>query len=191
MHFCQDSLDKRTCWKVQIPCQVPDGGEDSMSTGRWGTRCMVHCDPFMGTANNRGLPPTSMPFSLLGEEWRSSWIWVWLNDWIWRNYTRLYLNWIPLGWIWMDFGVRFVNRKAPRQPIYVRQLLVVALRVEDLPPWHSVGCEHRSQGGPDRGSLTVTDRGSTGGRPSLISSDPGAVKHGGSKLTTAQRPCSC
>lgn len=91
MHFCRDSLDKRTCWKVQIPCQVPDGGEDSMSTGRWGTRCMVHCDPFMGTANNRGLPPTSMPFSLLGEEWRSSWIWVWLNDWIWRNHTRLYL----------------------------------------------------------------------------------------------------
>jgi len=33
-------------------------------------------------------------------------------------------------------------------------------------------------GGPDRGSLTVTDRGSTGGRPSLISSDPGSRSAG-------------
>lgn len=33
-------------------------------------------------------------------------------------------------------------------------------------------------GGPDRGSLAVTDRGSTGGRPSLISSDPGSRSAG-------------
>ena len=36
-----------------------------------------------------------------------------------------------------------------------------------------------SQGGPDRSSLTVTDRASSvTGRPSLVSSDPGAGNGG-------------
>ena len=41
----------------------------------------THCDPWdrCGGGHSRGLPPTPMPYSLLGEEWRSDWIWIWLN----------------------------------------------------------------------------------------------------------------